>query len=121
MRLNKSSQELDRIFGALAHCDRRALLERLAREGEARVTRLAEDFDVSLNQVSKHLKTLETAGLVRRRRAGREHRLSVDLRAVMRARDWLETYERFWADCLDGLSDYLDDVSGTPEETIDDG
>lgn len=110
---------LDRVFAALAHPHRRALLERLAAEGEARVTRLAEGFDVSLNQVSKHLKTLEEAGLVRRRKEGREHRLSVDLRTLMGARSWIEAYRRFWEDSLESLNAYLDSTPPTPEQEED--
>lgn len=116
MKLNVSDRRLDRVFAALAHPDRRALLERLAEEGEARVTRLAEGFDVSLNQVSKHLKTLEEAGLVRRRKEGREHRLSVDLRALMDARSWIEAYREFWEDSLEGLDAYLGPTAPTPEQ-----
>lgn len=115
MKLNVSNRRLDLVFAALAHPDRRALLERLAREGEARVTGLAEGFDVSLNQVSKHLKTLEKAGLVRRRKEGREHRLSVDLRALMGARSWIEAYRRFWEGSLEGLDTYLATLA-TPEK-----
>lgn len=84
------------------------------------MTRLAEGFDVSLNQVSKHLKTLERAGLVRRRQSGREYRLRVDLRALMEARDWLEAYERFWKACFEGLELYLDTTHPRQERTSDD-
>lgn len=121
MELNISDDDLDRIFAALSHPDRRALLERLAVEGEARVTDLAEGFDVSLNQVSKHLKTLERAGLVRRRKEGREHRLSADLRSLMGARSWIDAYRRFWQESLEGLDAYLDATTPRREERQSDG
>ena len=67
--------DLDQILVALADRRRRAILQRLA-HGEARVTDLARPFAISLNSVSKHIRVLERARLVRRRRAGREHLMS---------------------------------------------
>ncbi len=115
MKLNISPDRLDAVFTALAHPDRRALIERMASGGEQRVTELAEGFDVSLNQVSKHLKILERAGILVRRREGREHRCSVDLRALMGARSWLEAYEALWRDSLAGLERYLDGMGNAEE------
>ena len=67
--------DLDHTLAALADPTRRAILQRLAR-GEARVTELADPFNMSLNAVSKHIRMLERADLVRRRRVGRDHFLS---------------------------------------------
>ncbi len=116
MKLNISEAELDAVFLALAHPDRRRLLRRMAEEGEARVTELAEGFDVSLNQVSKHLKILERAGLMRRRREGRAHLCAPDLRALLAARTWMEAYATFWSESLEGLEAYLDDTSDSRKE-----
>jgi DNA-binding transcriptional ArsR family regulator len=69
--------DLDQILVALADPTRRAILQRLA-QGEARVTELARPFAMSLNSVSKHIRVLQRARLVRRRRAGREHLMSFD-------------------------------------------
>jgi DNA-binding transcriptional ArsR family regulator len=69
--------QLDLTLTALADPTRRAILQRLL-HGEARVTELAKPFAISLNSVSKHIRVLERAGLLRRRRAGREHILSFD-------------------------------------------
>src|SRR5918994_329425 len=66
---------LDQTLTALADPTLRAILQRLS-QGEARVTELARPFAMSLNSVSKHIRMLERAELVRRRRAGREHLLS---------------------------------------------
>ncbi len=90
------ASNLDRTLLALADPTRRAILQRLAR-GEARVTELAHPFDISLNSVSKHIRVLERAGLVRRRRAGREHRLSFDARPLSEAARWMESQREAWA------------------------
>lgn len=115
MELNISTPELDDVFLALAHPTRRALLERMAARGETRVTELADGFDVSLNQISKHLKILERAGLMHRRREGREHHCGADLRALLAARTWIDTYAAFWQESLSGLQAYLD-ATPKPEE-----
>jgi DNA-binding transcriptional ArsR family regulator len=98
--------ELDLTFAALADPSRRAILERL-RAGEARVTEIAQPFDLSLNAVSKHLKVLERAGVVRREVRGREHFFSLDPIPLSDASDWIERYRRFWEDRLDALQAFL--------------
>ena len=103
------NHQLTEIFLALAHPDRRSIVQRLASGEEATVSDLAADFDVSFNQVSKHLKTLERAGLLKRRKAGREFKLQLDPRPLLGARTWIETYEHFWSESLEGLADYLDE------------
>jgi DNA-binding transcriptional ArsR family regulator len=97
---------LDETLIALADPTRRAILARLSR-GEARVTDLANPFAISLNSVSKHIRMLERARLVRRRRAGREHRLSLDPRPLHEAARWLEGQRALWAARLDTLDDLL--------------
>ena len=93
---------LDRTLMALADPTRRAILQRLSR-GEARVTELARPFPISLNSVSKHIRVLERARLVRRRRAGREHLLSFDPEPLDAAAAWIEAQRAFWSDRLDAL------------------
>lgn len=100
------NESLDTTFGALSDPTRRAILSRLAR-GEARVTELAEPFGMSLPAVSKHLKVLEKAGLVKRRRSGRVHRFTVDPGPIESARSWIETHQRFWEQQLAALDEYL--------------
>lgn len=109
-----ADDKLDRTFGALAHRTRRAILTRLAREGSASVTDLAEPFDVSLMAVSKHLKVMEEAGLIRREKDGRVHRCSFETRAIDAARDWIEEHRKYWEEQLDALARYLenDDATG---------
>jgi len=93
---------LDDVLLGLADETRRAILRRLA-QGEARVTDLAEPFDMSLNSVSKHIRLLERAGLVRRRIAGREHYLTFDPRPLDEASAWIERQRTAWSKRLDAL------------------
>ncbi|MGD9982250.1 MAG: ArsR/SmtB family transcription factor [Hyphomonadaceae bacterium] len=93
---------LDRTMLALADPTRRAILQRLS-AGEARVTEIAAPFEMSLNAVSKHIRMLERAALVRRRRAGREHYLSLNPKPLDEAATWIEQQRRFWNASLDAL------------------
>jgi DNA-binding transcriptional ArsR family regulator len=96
---------LDHTLMALADPTRRAILARLA-QGEARVTEIADPLPMSLNGVSKHIRMLERADLVRRRRAGREHFLSLNPRSLDEAAAWIETQRALWnrrLDILEGL------------------
>lgn len=93
---------LDQTLTALADPTRRAILQRLSK-GEARVTELARPFAMSLNSVSKHIRLLERADLVRRRRAGREHLLSFNPQPLDEAANWIETQRAFWTGRLDAL------------------
>jgi len=94
--------ELDHTLMALADPTRRAILQRLA-AGEARVTDLARPFPMSLNSVSKHIRVLERARLVRRRRAGREHLLSFDPKPLDDAAEWIAAQRAFWTARLDAF------------------
>lgn len=97
---------LDLAFAALADPTRRRIVARLTR-GEVRVTDLALPFDMSLNAVSKHVKVLERAGLVRRHRHGREHYLHLRAMPLREIARWTSQYERFWNERLDALGDFL--------------
>jgi DNA-binding transcriptional ArsR family regulator len=97
---------LDAVLAAIADPTRRAIVDRLAR-GPARVTDIAEPFAMSLNAVSKHVKVLERARLVRRTRSGREHTLELEARPLREVARWTSRYERFWNERLDRLERYL--------------
>jgi DNA-binding transcriptional ArsR family regulator len=99
---------LDEALQALADPTRRAILARLA-DGETRVTDLAAPFAMSLNAVSKHIRVLERGGLVRRRRVGREHFLSVEPYGLEEAARWIESQRNLWAWRLGRLDDALKD------------
>ncbi|WP_425260971.1 ArsR/SmtB family transcription factor [Rubrivivax sp. RP6-9] len=101
------------MFVALADATRRSILARLS-SGEARVTDVAAPFDIALNSVSKHIRILERAGLVVRRRAGREHYLRLDPRALTQAADWLTSRQRFWVDRVARLQVLLDEQDAHP-------
>jgi DNA-binding transcriptional ArsR family regulator len=102
----KAEAQLDVTLLALAHPVRRAIMQRLSR-GELRVTTLAKPFAMSLNAVSKHVRVLERARLVRRRRAGREHLLSVNPQSLDEAASWLSAQRAIWTRRLDNLEAIL--------------
>jgi DNA-binding transcriptional ArsR family regulator len=107
--VNYQADTLDAVFSALGDPTRRAILARLA-EGEARVGDLARPHHMSLPAISKHLRVLETAGLVRKQKDGRVIRCSLAPDPLKGAAHWIEQYRRFWEAQLDALADYLDDV-----------
>jgi DNA-binding transcriptional ArsR family regulator len=102
----RTSARLDAAFGAMADPTRRAILARLA-QANARVTEIAGDFPLSLNAVSKHIKMLERAELVRRTVQGRDHILSLNAAAMADAAEWIEYYRQFWEDRLASLEAFV--------------
>ena len=94
--------DLDDTLIALADDTRRSILKRLA-SGEARVTEVAAPFGISLNSVSKHIRLLERAGLVRRRIAGRDHFLTLEPRPFDELTRWMHETRQFWTLRLDHL------------------
>ena len=94
--------ELDETLIALADDTRRSILKRLA-AGDARVTEVAAPFAISLNSVSKHIRILERAGLVRRRVEGRDHFLSLDPEPLDAAAAWMLRERQAWTARLDRL------------------
>ena len=104
---------LDVTFAALSDATRRDILARLAR-GEASVGDIAAPYDMSLNAVSKHLMTLESARLVTRRIEGRVHYLRLNPAPLREASDWLAFYQAFWQSRLDALESFLARKKGAP-------
>jgi len=98
---------LNRTFAALADPTRRRILTHLSR-GDRCVTDLARPHAMSLPAVSKHLRVLEKAGLLRRRRYGRVHQLKLETKPMQQAIRWIEDYRKFWEGSLDRLADYLE-------------
>ena len=90
-----SSSNLDATFAALADPTRRAILARLAL-GEASVMELAKPFDMSQPAISKHLKVLESAGLISRGRDAQRRPCRIEAKPLADATDWLENYRKFW-------------------------
>lgn len=118
-------RSLDSIFHALADPTRRAMLRRLA-GGERPIGELAQPFAMSFAAASKHVKVLESAGLVRRRVQGRLHFCRMEPAPLAEAADWLRFYERFWTERLDVLEALLgeaadrDSLNDTPKGASDD-
>ncbi len=106
MTTHKTGFDLDQTLMALADPTRRALLHRLA-EGDARVTELARPFAMSLNAISKHIQMLERAQLVTRRKAGRDHYLSINPGPLDLAAAWIEAQRIAWNARLDALDALL--------------
>ncbi len=102
-----SISELDATFGALADPTRRAVLAALSL-GEATVSELAQPHEISLAAVSKHIQILERAGLVRRRKVGRMHYISLNASPMLDAFGWLAAYQDFWDESLDSLVGLLE-------------
>jgi len=101
-----ATDALSLTFAALADPTRRAVLVRLA-EGGATVNELAEPFDISLQAVSKHLKVLESAGLISRGRDAQFRPCRLEPAPLDEATDWIETNRRIWTERFDQLEQHL--------------
>lgn len=104
--VNYSPRRLDLAFGALAHPIRRGIVSRLS-AGEATVAELARPFKVSAPAISRHMRILEEAGLLSRRKHGREHRCRLEEKAMQDAAAWLVRQRQVWNERLDALERYL--------------
>ncbi|MGC2579202.1 MAG: metalloregulator ArsR/SmtB family transcription factor, partial [Terrimicrobiaceae bacterium] len=98
---------LSTTFAALADPTRRVILERLSR-GEATPGELARPLRISWPAVTRHLRVLERAGLLQRRRSGRNHVLTLEPKPMKQAEAWIAAYRRFWEGSFDALADYLE-------------
>jgi len=98
--------QLDLAFGALAHPIRRGIVSRLS-AGEATVAELARPFQVSAPAISRHMRVLEEAGLLTRRRRGREHHCRLVHERMREAEAWLERHRKAWDERLDALEQFL--------------
>jgi DNA-binding transcriptional ArsR family regulator len=96
------------VFTAISHPTRRAIIGQLA-AGPARFTDIAEPFDTALNSVTKHLKLLERAGLIERKKLGREVFISFRAEPLREAAGWVHEYERFWNVRLDRFEQHFKD------------
>ena len=104
--VNYLTIRLDATFSALADPTRRAIVQRLA-EGSATIKELAHPFHVSLPAISKHLRVLENAGLLKRRKQGRMHHCQLNTERLEEAGKWIERYRTFWEQRFDVLDTYL--------------
>jgi DNA-binding transcriptional ArsR family regulator len=109
---------LDEVFHALADSTRRSILREVIR-GEKTVGEIAQPYAMSLAAVSKHLDVLERARLIERERRGTSRLVRLNPKPLQAAHEWLEFYESFWKNNLDGLQEFLERevLEGTPSST----
>jgi DNA-binding transcriptional ArsR family regulator len=100
-------ETLTELLKAVSDSTRRSLLTLLCQQGKSRVTDLARVYDLSLNAVSKHIKVLEKAGLVRRETVGRTHWIAADLTQTAVIEDWLKLLKSIWALRLESLNNLM--------------
>jgi DNA-binding transcriptional ArsR family regulator len=108
--------ELDATFAALSDATRRGILARLA-QGEASVSDLAAPYEISLPGVSKHLRVLERAKLIARRKDGRVNRCRLIAEPMKDAAEWIEPYRQFWEEQFDALARFLAQSQRKGKET----
>lgn len=102
-------QDLSAVFAALGDPTRFAIIQRLA-DGEASVQELAEPFDISGPAISRHLKVLEQAGLISRRRDAQLRPCRLERRRLEEIKDWTKRMRRFWDESFDRMDDYLEEI-----------
>ncbi|MAT14067.1 MAG: transcriptional regulator [Planctomyces sp.] len=109
---------LSLTFAALADPTRRAMLARLAEKGETNVSELAEPFldRMSLPAVTKHLKVLERAGLITKKREAQRRPCELNSEALKQATEWMEQYRVFWEESFDRLDEYLKTVTAEKKQ-----
>jgi DNA-binding transcriptional ArsR family regulator len=113
-----ATDPLSTTFAALADPTRRAILKRLS-TGEKSVMELARPFEMTLPAISKHLKVLERAGLIRRSREAQWRPCRLRAVPLKKASDWIETYRQFWEERLDRLEDYLHELQNRETDSDD--
>ncbi|GJM44516.1 MAG: transcriptional regulator [Gemmatimonadota bacterium] len=110
---------MDIVFAALSDATRRGMLARLC-QGPASIGELGAPYEISKPAVSKHVRVLERAGLLERRRDGRIHRCRMNPQPMQDAGAWIEQTQRFWEDSLGALARYLEDTTPTAADSADD-
>ncbi len=111
----ESAGQLNAVFGALADPTRRAILTRLT-SGDATVAELASPFRVSQPAISRHLKVLEQAGLISRRRRATARLSHLEAEPLREATAWLTGYRNFWEESYDRLDELIADLAGPRQD-----
>ena len=104
--MNQNTQHLDQVFFALSDSTRRGILADLAK-GSRTVGELSRPYDMSAPAISKHMRILEQAGLIRREKSGRQHHCTLATGNLRTAEDWINFHRNFWESRLDGLEELL--------------
>jgi DNA-binding transcriptional ArsR family regulator len=107
IRASREETNLDHVFRALGDPTRRAIIAQLT-HGEATMTQIANQFDMSLPGVSKHVSVLENAGLVHKWRTGRTRRCRLRLEQMVAANAWLDSQTKFWTEQLDSFAEFVE-------------
>lgn len=107
---------LSTTFAALADPTRRAILARLVL-GECSVSELAEPFDMSMPAISKHLRVLERAGLITRRREAQKRPCRIEAGPLKDVADWTDHYRHIWEQRFDRLDEYLRELKASKEKS----
>ncbi|TDF35167.1 ArsR family transcriptional regulator [Alteromonadaceae bacterium M269] len=102
--MNKN--QLDLVFSALSDSTRRGMLAQLA-QGEANISQLAKQYEMSQPAISKHLRVLDKAGLIQKKKKGREFIIRVNPEPIEEAQTWIGYYARFWKQQFDAVEEYL--------------
>jgi DNA-binding transcriptional ArsR family regulator len=105
--MDNNQSRVSAVFSALSDPTRRRILARLSRDGEGPVTDLARPFRISLPAISRHLRVLERAELIGRRRDGRVHLIRARSEGLKPAQDWIENYAATWEFSFDRLDALL--------------
>ena len=103
------TSELDRVFSALSDPKRRKILEILD-DADSTLLALTSSFDISFQAISKHLKILEQAGLITKKKQGKYYRCSYNPETLKTAIDWISKHHKFWQENFDRLADFLDET-----------
>ena len=115
--MSGATDDLSRVFGALADPTRRAILDRLSK-GEAGVQELAKPFDMTLPAISKHLKVLEKARLIRRGKDKQWRPCALEASPLKEVSDWVGEYRQFWEESFERLDEYLKEIQSTQDNAI---
>lgn len=114
--VSETSATLDRVFHALAHPARRAMVRNLA-AGERNLSELAAPLEMTFPAASKHVRVLERAGLVRRKVSGREHRCQLRAAPLRKAFDWTEQFRAHWEVRFAALDAVLEELKSQPRKS----
>ena len=115
--MRSDDDRLSQTFAALANATRRAILARLA-QGEATVNELAAPFDMSLPAISKHIRVLERAGLIKQGQKAQYRPCTIDVTPLKEISNWTEQYRHIWETRFDQMDDYINQLDN--KETIND-
>jgi len=116
MKIRGNNDQLSQTFGALANSTRRAILARLAKEGEMTVNELAEPFNLSLPAISKHIKVLERAGLIVQGQNAQFRPCTIDVEPLEEVSKWTDQYRHIWEERFDHMDEYLSQIDNRKDQ-----